>query len=194
MKIDNVKIPESSFLSMEKDASIIMDKLMENERLKKMLYYTTPDCLSRENLTEEQTWGLFGKQIRIVPRFKIDHDVVNYLLINFDTFTPNASNPEFRNNLIYFDIICHWDQWSLKDYKLRPYRIAAEIDSMFDNKKLSGIGKLEFAGASQITINDDFAGLTMCYLAIHGGEDKKFMLNPDEDAKFIEEFKESGCY
>jgi hypothetical protein len=30
---------------------------------------------------------------------------------------------------------------------LRPYRIAAELDSMLDNTKLTGIGELEFVGA-----------------------------------------------
>jgi hypothetical protein len=30
----------------------------------------------------------------------------------------------------------------MEDFKLRPYRIAAEIDSMFDGKHLTGIGEL----------------------------------------------------
>jgi hypothetical protein len=32
---------------------IIIDRLLKNERLKKMLYYTTKDCLDREKLTED---------------------------------------------------------------------------------------------------------------------------------------------
>jgi hypothetical protein len=31
---------------------------------------------------------------------------------------------------------------------LRPYKIAGEIDSMFNLKKLTGIGYLEFMGAT----------------------------------------------
>jgi hypothetical protein len=31
---------------------------------------------------------------------------------------------------------------------LRPYKIAAEIDSMFNDRYLTGIGKLEFVGAN----------------------------------------------
>jgi hypothetical protein len=31
---------------------------------------------------------------------------------------------------------------------LRPYKIAAEIDSMFNRKKLTGIGEIEFLGAN----------------------------------------------
>jgi hypothetical protein len=31
---------------------------------------------------------------------------------------------------------------------LRPYRIAAEIDTMFEDKHLTGIGKLNFLSAN----------------------------------------------
>ena len=55
MRIDTYKIPESSFLSIEKDLSIIMDLIFKNNNLKKLLYYTTPDCLNKPNLTEENT-------------------------------------------------------------------------------------------------------------------------------------------
>jgi hypothetical protein len=131
---------------------------------------------------------LFGKNIKIVPKLSVDGSVLNYVIINFDNFTPNATNPEFRDNVIEFDIICHFDQWHLKDYQLRPYRIAAEIDSMFNNKHLTGIGTLQFAGASQMVMSDEFAGLCLIYYAIHGGEDKKIMLNPDDEDTFLNNY------
>ena len=53
-----------------------------------------------------------------------------------------------EDNIISFDIICHFDQWQLEDFQLRPYRIAAEIDSMIDKKHLTGIGNLNFLGAN----------------------------------------------
>jgi hypothetical protein len=110
------------------------------------------------------------------------------VIISFDNFTPNTTNPEFRDNIISFDIICHFEQWQLKDFQLRPYRIAAEIDTMFNGKHLTGIGNLEFMGANQIILNDEFAGLSLMYSAIHGEEDKKNMPNPADQAKFEEEF------
>ena len=73
---------------------------------------------------------------------------------------------------------------------MRPFRIAAELDSMLDKKRLTGIGKLEFIGASQIILNDEYAGLCLMYRAVHGEEDKKFMPNPADEEKFVEEFKE----
>jgi hypothetical protein len=38
---------------MEKDMSLISDMMMKNETLKKLLYYTTKDCLSKPKLTED---------------------------------------------------------------------------------------------------------------------------------------------
>ena len=172
MRVENYQIPKSSFLSVDKDMSIITDLLMKNDRLKKLLHYTTRDCLDRPKLTEEETIELFGKNIKIVPKLYVDNSVLNYIIISFDNFTTNRTNPEFRDNIIEFDIICHFDQWSLRDFQLRPYKIAAEIDSMLDGKRLTGIGKLEFLGANQMILTDEYAGLCLMYSAIHGEEDK----------------------
>ena len=189
MKVQTYTYPKSSFLSLEKDMEIITSTMMKNERLKKLLYYTTKDCMDRPNLTEQQNIELFGKNIKLVPKLYVDGSVENYIIVSFDNFTKNATNPEFRDNIIEFDIICHFDQWQLKDFQLRPYRIAAELDSMLDQKRLTNIGKLEFIGAEQfITEDKDHGGLTLAYRAIHGEEDKKGMLNPAENAEFIKDF------
>jgi hypothetical protein len=190
MKIESYRAPKSSFLSMEKDMGIITDLVLRNKRLKKLLYYTKPTALSQPDLTDEQTYSLFGKHIKIVPKLTIDPEVLNYLLINFDNFLPNETNPEFRDNIIVFQIICHYDQWHLQDFALRPYKIAAELDAMLDGQKLTGIGQLHFIGAQQIPLDDEFGGLMVIYEAIHGGEDQKFMPNPADDEQFIDDFNE----
>lgn len=167
---------------------IITNKMLKNERLKRLLYYTTKDALEKEDIDQKATYELFGKNIKIVPKLYIDGSVLNYIIINFDNFTPNATNPEFRDNIISFDVICHFDQWQLKGFSLRPYKIAAEIDSMFNRKHLTGIGNLEFLGANQLILNDEFAGFSLIYQAVHGDEDKKNISNPIENDKFIKEF------
>lgn len=190
MKIETYKYPHSSFLSSEKDMGIITDMIMKNNNLKKLLYYTSKDCLKRSNLTEDQTLELFGKNIKIVPKLYVDTSVLNYITISFDNFVLNLQNPEFRNSMVEFDIICHDDQWQLEDFKLRPYRIAAELDIMFNDKHLSGIGTLQFLGASQIILSDEYSGLCLSYAAIHGEEDKKFAPNPEDEANLINNFNE----
>ena len=187
MKIDGLKLPKSSFLSMEKDMNLIINKMFKNERLKRLLYYTDRNALNRANLTEDQSLELINNNIKIVPKLYVDGSVLNYIIINFDKFIP-SENPEFRDNIIEFDIICHFDQWHMKDFELRPYKIAAELDAMFNDKQLTGIGKLEFLGANQIILTEEYAGLCVMYQAIHGEEDKKFMPNPADNEEFIDFF------
>ena len=189
MRIDNAKIPKSSFLSMEKDTSLIINKMLDNPRLKRLLYYTSKDALNRPNLNEDQSLDLINKNIKIVPKLYVDGSVLNYIIINFDKFLP-SKNPEFRDNIIEFDIICHFDQWQLQDFALRPYKIAAEIDSMFNNTHLTGIGLLQFVGATQTVLTDEFAGVCLLYEATHGGEDKKFMPNPKDEERFQQDFEQ----
>lgn len=188
MKIDGVKRPKSAFLSVEKDMELITRELLKNERFKRLLFYNSKDAMDRPNLTQEESLGLINKNIKIVPKLYVDGSVLSYVIINFDNFVPNGKNPEFRDNVIEFDIICHFDQWQMNDFKLRPYRIAAEIDMLFNNQKMTGIGELQFLGANQIILTDEFAGLCLMYQAVHGEEDKKYMPNPNEEKDFIVDF------
>ena len=190
MRIDSYTEPRSSFLAVEKDMEIIVNHFLKNERLMKMLYYSTPNALSQPIVPQDKAIDMFGKQIKIIPKLKVDQPEFCYVIISFDNFTQNRTNTEFRDNIVSFDIVCHFDQWSLGDYALRPYKIAAEIDSMFNHQKLTGIGILNFIGASQIVLSDEFAGLTLLYESIHGyeGEDSKNALNPQEQAYIEENF------
>ena len=188
MKIDGFKQYKSSFLSMEKDMAILMNAMLNNERLKRLLYYTTNDALDKPNLTEEQSISLIGKNIKNVPKLVLDKSVLNYIIVSFDNFL-ETDNPEFRDNMIEFDIICHMDQWPLKDFALRPFKIAAEIDTIFNNKKFTGMGKLQFLGCKIIGINNEFAGVALLYGTVHGGEDRVNQPNPQNEERAYEDFK-----
>ena len=193
MKKATYQFPKSSFISIEKDMGTIVDMMLKNNRLKKLLYYNLENCLFQENLTEDQSLELIEDgYIRMVPKLYVDKDVLNYIIISFDNFTPNMTNPEFRDNIISFDIICHFNQWQMPNFQLRPYKIAAEIDTLFNNRHLSGIGELQFLGANQILINDEFGGISLMYSAVHGEDDKINSPNEldqeDMDSNFDEIF------
>lgn len=193
MKKATYQFPKSSFISIEKDMGTIVDMMLKNNRLKKLLYYNLENCLFQENLTEDQSLELIEDgYIRMVPKLYVDKDVLNYIIVSFDNFTPNMTNPEFRDNIISFDIICHFNQWQMPNFQLRPYKIAAEIDTLFNNRHLSGIGELQFLGANQILINDEFGGISLMYSAVHGEDDKINSPNEvdqeDMDSNFDEIF------
>lgn len=180
MKKDSYEYPRSSFLGMVKDTSLIMEKILSNKKLLKLIYYTSKDWEKKPDLTSEQIKDLFdNKQISNIPKIIIDEEKWNYLRVTFDSFTPNASNPFYKDHIVEVKIICHFDDWDLGNYELRPYRIAGEIDSLLEGQHLTGIGELTFLGADQDIYDNEFGGVTLRYLAIRGNEDRKNPLNND---------------
>lgn len=189
MKIDRTNFLKSSFLSAEKDMGLIISEILKNERLKKLLAYTDKNPLDHDTVEGDAAIKLFGNNIKMVPKVTVDDKERNIILIRFRNFIPSQTNPEFRDNIIEFDILCPYELWQLENFQLRPYRIAAELDATFDKKHLTGIGKLEFNGADQMILNDHFAGICLTYRAVHGDEDKTISSNDDEAFKknFIEQ-------
>lgn len=174
MKKVHYEVLKSSFLSLEKDYRLIINKLLESEDLKKLLYRTDRTCLSSScpELTEEEVEKLITNDyIKIVPKVEVEPSLKSQIIISFDNFIPSENN-EFRDCTVVFDIICNFKLWKLTDFQLRPYKIAGIIDGLFNNKKLTGIGTLQFTGASQIVLNDELGGLTLMYRAIHGSDDR----------------------
>ena len=46
------------------------------------------------------------------------------------------------------------------------------MDGLLNNAKLSGIGTLNFVGCNELILNEDLAGYTLIYKAIHGNDDR----------------------
>lgn len=172
MKLGQNYFPKSSFLSTDKDLSLIVKKILNNQRLCKMLYYTQKDCLQADDLTPTQTLSLIDNQIKIVPKLDIDPECPIYIIITFNNFSPNMTNPEFRDCLINFDILCHPDHWNLGNFQLRPHKIAGELDAMFNGHKLTGIGEIQFIDGHNLILNSQLMGMTLIYQTVHGIEDQ----------------------
>lgn len=178
---------QSSFLSCEKDTEIILRKLFIESRpysddLKRLLIINTKDCLNNKtNPIYTQKLKKIGLKelmekgyIRLTPKLNFGEfeEVKSYILISFDNFTPNVSNPQFRDCTVSFDIICHTDYWDLGNYQLRPLKIIGFIDGILDNSRLTGIGTFQMMGCSQLILNEELAGYTLMYKAIHGSDDE----------------------
>ena len=177
----------SSFLSCEKDTETILRRLFVesypySDTLKRLLVINTKDCLDNNeseviNKTiSEMTVAKMRQEdyIKLEPKIKMpEHEEVKaYIIISFDNFTPNETNPFYRDCTISFDIICHTDYWDIGNYRLRPLKIAGYIDGLLNNCRLSGIGILNFLGASQLVLNQDLSGYTLTYRAVHGNDDR----------------------
>ena len=172
----------SSFLSCEKDTEIILRKLFVESRpystvLKSLLMVQSSDCMDNQDILTKMSNISIGQlreegYIVLTPKIQVEeHDQVkSYIIISFDNFVP-SSNPQFRDCVVNFDIICHTDYWELGNYRLRPLKIAGYIDGILNTSKLTGIGTFQFMGCNELILNDVWAGYTLSYLAVHGSDD-----------------------
>lgn len=160
-------VEKSTFGTAQKDLFEIVKQILANENLKKYLFYQTRDAASKPNLTEEETFELLHKNIKVIPKVEVNEEVMSYVIITFDNFITNGNNPEYRDNTITFDIICHMDTWVMDGYGLRPYLIMGEIDGMLNRKKLNGIGTVDFLGANQLILSSELAGFSLVYRVIN---------------------------
>lgn len=182
MKINTFEYSKSSFFGMQKDAALIMQRILKSpchsQNILRLLAYNDRDWDKKDakhpDVTGDQIKEMFEtQQISAVPKIIIDKPDKTYLRLSYGTTIPNMTNPEYRDNTFGIDIICHYDNWDLGDFELRPYRIAGEIDSLLDKTHLTGIGELKFVSCSPYVYNEEFAGVTLTYLAIRGHEDDK---------------------
>ena len=182
----NPKDFQASFLSCEKDMETIINKLFIKSKpysdiLKRLLIIDQPDCLDPNKQEYQNIINNFSihkmkeeDYILLAPRIeKLIHEKFkSQILIEFDDFIP-TTNTHYRDCTISFTIISPLVKWELDDYKLRPYQIAGYIDGILNNAKLSGIGTLQFMGASQVVLDEEHAGMIVRYVATHGNDDKE---------------------
>ena len=177
----------SSFLSCEKDIEEILRKLFISSKpysdyLKRLLIINTQDCLDNEtsvtikqkiadmSLAKMRQEGYIKLEPKI--RFGEHEEVKSYIIISCDNFTPNTTNPHYRDCTVTFDIICHTDYWDIGNYRVRPLKIAGYIDGILNKARLSGIGTFQFMGCNQLILNEELSGYTLMYRAVHGNDDK----------------------
>lgn len=178
----------SSFLNCERDIALILKKLFiesrpYSEELIKLLVINAKDCL--DNNTSEvykkavQRMSLAKLReegyIRLEPKlsFGEGEEVKSYILISMDNFTPNATNPEYRDCIISFDIICHTDQWDIGNYRIRPLKIAGYIDGILNGSKLNGIGTFQMMGCNQLILDQNLSGYTLMFKTINNIDEDK---------------------
>ena len=178
----------SSFLSFEKDIETILRKLFiesnpYSEILKRLLVINTKDCLDNLNspAIKEKLKNMSLAKLRQEGYIKLEpkiampehEEVKSYIIVSCDNFSPNGeNNPYYRDCTVNFTIVCHLDYWDLGNYRIRPLKIAGFIDGILNEAKLSGIGTFNFIGCDEVVYNEDLAGYTLIYRAVHGNDDK----------------------
>ena len=58
----------------------------------------------------------------------------------------------------------------MDDFKLRPYQIAGRLDVLFNEQSLADTYTINFMSANNIILDEEIAGINLCYSVIYGTE------------------------
>ena len=121
----------------------VVSRLMANDDLVKLLYYTNKDPYTGAALgTEEKQKSVFEKLIKIVPRVIEDDDNKSIVVVYVGAGRKNPTNSEFKTVEFVIDVIVPLDQWVIKDSNLRPFAILGEIQNSLEGKTINGLGEI----------------------------------------------------
>lgn len=122
----------------------IVSRLMANDNLVNLLYYTDKDPLSNPPLSQEQKQKeVFDKLIKIVPRVGPKETATSIIAIRVIKGSLDPTNSEFRNIRVEIETFVPLTQWYIKDSNLRPFAIMGEIEESLSGKSINGLGKME---------------------------------------------------
>ena len=152
------------FEVMGEDIFKMIKKIQANQKILKLLKYTDSDPLNHPDLTQDEIDEMLHKNIQIIPKLPDHYDeklcTVAIILNNYDI---DPVNQDFKTATVRFDILCPMDRWVINAKTLRPYLIMSEIDTMFNEKAIAGIGNLSFITARPLVASPQLAGYSLVY-------------------------------
>ena len=144
------------------NAQKIINRLLNNQDLIKLLYYNDKDPLSNPDLTKEQIKNeVYNKLIKVIPRIGPTEYAKSMIAMIISDGMPNENN-EFEDIIIQFEIFVPMTQWIIKDTNLRPFKIMGELQKSLVGKSINGLGKIHGGSFSFNYSTDE----TSCYKQI----------------------------
>lgn len=140
----------------------IIKRLLANDELVNLLYYTDKDPLSQPVLTDEQKQKeVFEDLIKIVPHVGNNLDTKSRLLVYIHKGSKLGDNEEFKNILIKVVVFVPLTNWIIKDSNLRPFAILGRVQSSLDGKTINGLGRLSGGDFEMTLLTEEMS----CYEA-----------------------------
>lgn len=144
----------------------ITSRLMANDNLVNLLYYTGKDPLSSTPLTAVQKKDkIFEKLIKVVPRIDAEkkEQATSLVSIRVVRGRQNSENTEFKDMIIEIETFVPLTQWMIKDSNLRPFAIMGEIQKSLNGKTIDGLGRMVGGDFDLNFITEEIAGYVQMF-------------------------------
>lgn len=152
------------FEVMGEDIHKIVQKLQSNQKLLKLLKFTDKNPLDHEDLSQDEIDEMMNVNLLITPKIPDENQEKDcYIVVLLDNYEVDTVNPDFKTVVIRFDVVCPLDRWIINSSSLRPYLILNELDKMFNEQKLAGIGNLKFINCQRLVVSPYLGGYTINY-------------------------------
>lgn len=141
----------------------ICARLMANDNLVNLLYYTGIDPLSQSKLDEKQKQSLLNDLICVVPRVGTREDSRSVVAVYVPRAGAISGNNEFKNVTIAIDVFVPLTKWIIKDNNLRPFAIMGEIQNSLRDKTINGLGKINGGDFELTLLTDEMSGYRIVF-------------------------------
>ena len=119
----------------------IVNRLLANDDLLKLLYYTDQDPLNPQKITPDKM-AVFEEYLRVTPRAGTKDSPHAVAIIYIMRAGKLYGNKEFKNVQIKVDVIVPLTQWAIMDTNFRMFAILGRIQESLDGKTINGLGKI----------------------------------------------------
>lgn len=121
----------------------IVKRLLANQNLLKLLYYTNKDPLSQPDIDNKTIQSeIFEKLVKVVPKVDSFEDARAKIAVKVPRGRKNPQNSEFKDISVSVEVFVPITQWIIKSDNLRPYHIMGEIQKSLEGKTINGLGKI----------------------------------------------------
>jgi hypothetical protein len=159
----------AKFAELNDNLQDVLLKLVQSQNLCKYLFYESSgdseaqliDPLTKPNLDIATCASLVYNHIYPFPKLPDIKDAGTYVTVHFDRIK-RGDSIYWKNSVLVFTVICHISQLRLLG-KQRLLSVMNEIDELFNNQSVIGIGKVQFEDARYFIPDKNFVGYGLEY-------------------------------
>lgn len=141
----------------------IAKKLAKNDNLIRLLINTDLDPLNHDDKVDG--FKLINKNILFVPFLSAeDQTTSSKIVILYDEGAISTANPDNEIMSLLVTIYCPFCTWQITGDQLRPFAIMSEVRKTIQDKRINGLGEIQYKGFDLSSLTEEQSTYTMRFI------------------------------